>query len=80
MTSKRPSTLSLVDPADELLTTEQVADIIGGGTTKRTLENWRRRKVGPAYLAFSPTMVRYRRGKVDEYLKSIEVNTTGRVA
>lgn len=58
------------DPADELLTPQEVADILKVAVS--TLEQWRGQRKGPVYKKLgngSRSPVRYRRGDISEFLK-----------
>lgn len=52
---------------DELLTTAQVADMLG--LRVNTLEHWRTDGKGPRFL-YVGSRVRYRRGDVDEWVRA----------
>lgn len=59
------------DPADELLTPQEVADILKVAVS--TLEQWRGQRKGPVYKKLgtgSRSPVRYRRGDLTEFLKA----------
>lgn len=53
---------------DPLLTSPQVAAYIGGDTTARTLEKWRRTGEGPDWIPVTSRMVRYRLSAVNAWL------------
>jgi len=53
---------------DELLTPVAVSDFLK--TPERTLETWRYRGVGPAFIRLSGRIIRYRRSDLDRWLRS----------
>lgn len=73
-TPAKPSTLPPELAASKLLTTEQVAELLGD-VSKRTLEDWRRLGRGPDFVPFGKTMIRYRPEAVDAWLRSRERST-----
>lgn len=54
---------------EPLLTPEQLAERLGE-VSGRTLETWRRRKVGPPWVRLANGAVRYRPEDVDAWLDS----------
>jgi hypothetical protein len=76
---KTPVTqLKLTDKT--VLTTQEVAELLSGDVSVRTLQDWRRQGLGPDYIAISATMVRYRRAAVDRWLDGLERKTRARDA
>jgi predicted DNA-binding transcriptional regulator AlpA len=53
---------------DMMLSTEQVAAITG--LSKRTLEGWRYRKEGPAWVPLTEKAVKYRWGTLRAFIQS----------
>lgn len=45
------------------------------GVQPRTLEAWRQRGIGPRYLRYSKTCVRYRLSDIQAWVATREVNT-----
>jgi hypothetical protein len=66
--SRRKPVAPLLPPARPLMDTEQLAVYLGGKTSVRTLEDWRRLGIGPDFVTLSPKMVRYRPEVVDAWL------------
>ncbi len=64
--------------ATKLLTTEDVADILG--VSPRTLEDWRLKGLGPDFVTLSPKVVRYRPAAVDKYVEGHERKTRAKAA
>lgn len=64
----------------EILTTEEVAALLSGDVSVRTLEDWRRQGLGPDFITISAKMVRYRREAVDRWLDDLERKTRARAA
>lgn len=62
--------MTLSDDADRLITTAEVALLLG--VEPRTLQAWRQRHVGPAAVHLSPRVVRYRVGEVRAWLADRE--------
>jgi hypothetical protein len=52
---------------DAMLTTYQVADLLG--ISYYTVTTWRRRGLGPPYIRFSRTVLRYPRASFDRFLR-----------
>lgn len=57
----------------KLLTTGQLAELLNG-VSRRTLEDWRRKGLGPDYVMLGPSTVRYRPEAVEAWLQSKERN------
>lgn len=53
----------------KLLTTAQTAEMLGDMSV-RTLEDWRRKGVGPNYVPLSAKCVRYRLADVEDWIKA----------
>jgi predicted DNA-binding transcriptional regulator AlpA len=54
--------------ADELLTVKVVMAI--AHVSEQTLDIWRRKGIGPAWVRLGPRLIRYRRGDLVEWLRS----------
>ena len=71
--------------AARLLTQAEVAELLGGEISTRTLEDWRRRGLGPDFIKLSGTKrgggrVRYRPQAVDRWLDAHERGNAARIA
>ena len=80
-TSKPP----VLAPGAKLLTTAEVAALLGGDISVRTLEDWRRLGTGPDYIKLGGTKrgggsVRYRPLAAGRWLDSLERGNPQRVA
>jgi predicted DNA-binding transcriptional regulator AlpA len=53
-------------PGDELLTREQVANILG--LTSQTLSMWANRGIGPDFIRITASSIRYRRSAIERFL------------
>lgn len=51
---------------ENLLTPAQVADLLA--VPLRTMQYWREKRMGPAYLTLGPKLIRYRRSDIDAFL------------
>lgn len=51
---------------ESLMTPVQVAELLA--IPLRTLQYWRDRRMGPAYLTLGPKLIRYRRADIDAFL------------
>jgi hypothetical protein len=67
--------MTFTDRTGKLLTTEDLAKLLGGDVSVRTLEDWRRRGTGPDFVSLSTKMVRYRPEAVDAWLLARERKT-----
>lgn len=51
---------------ENLLTPAQVAELLA--VPLRTMQYWREKRMGPAYLTLGPKLIRYRRADIDAFL------------
>ena len=70
MEQSRPATLTF----NQLLTEKEAAPLLG--VNVKTLQNWRWRGTGPAYIKASAKHVRYRMSDLNEYLEKHIVKPT----
>lgn len=61
---------------DDVLDTPAAAEVIG--VRPRTLEDWRRRRVGPPFSRVGQRLARYRRGDLKQYLEEQKVLPVGK--
>lgn len=53
-------------PAPVLITTREVAERLG--VSVRSLEEWRKKKIGPAWVEIGPKAVRYELAVVEQFI------------